>query len=228
MASHKFFSLIVPTALLLICINALSPKELQCSSQKVHLTIYYDTLSPSCEEFIVFELPKAFELDFMPIINLRLVPYGNGYIQEPNDTIICQVSFPTFLIFFPIMVSWHGASYVYTLQNGPAECYLNSIEACVINIWPDVVSISTSNGNLSEILLLFCNINKSWILFLFTLFPSITCNDMIQICQRTYHKSYTKSWNSENDMIANTVSNIWKTVDLFLLDLHHLFNCDAE
>lgn len=118
--------------------------------------------------------------------------------------------------------------YIRTLQNGPAECYLNSIEACVINIWPDVVSISTSNGNLSEILSLFCNINKSWILFLFTVFPSITCNDMIEICQRTYHKSYTKSWNSENNMIANTVSNIWKTVDLILLDLHHLFNCDAE
>ena len=105
MASHKFFFLIVLTALLLICTNALSLKELQCSSQKVHLTIYYDTLSPSCEEFIVFELPKAFELDFMPIINLRLVPYENDYIQEPNDTIICQVSFPTFLIFFPIVVS---------------------------------------------------------------------------------------------------------------------------
>lgn len=104
MASHKFFSLIVLTALLLIFTTALSPKELQCSSQKVHLTIYYDTLTPSCEEFIVFELPKAFELDFMPIINLRLIPYGNAYIHEPNDTIICQVSFPTFLIFF----SFHG------------------------------------------------------------------------------------------------------------------------
>ncbi|KAM5560508.1 gamma-interferon-responsive lysosomal thiol protein-like [Rosa sericea] len=113
MASHKFFSITVLTALLSLCTNALSRTEYNCSSQKVDLTIYYDTLSPYCEEFIVYELPKAFELELMHIINLRLVPYGNAYIQEPNNTISCQ--------------------------NGPAECYLNSIEACVISIWPDVV-----------------------------------------------------------------------------------------
>ncbi|KAL6133019.1 hypothetical protein ACLB2K_065256 [Fragaria x ananassa] len=112
MASRKFFSIIVLAALISLFTNALSPEDFNCFSQKVNLTIYYDTLSTYCEEFIIYELPKAFELDLMQIINLRLVPYGNAYIQEPNNTIICQ--------------------------NGPAECYLNSIEACVINIWPDV------------------------------------------------------------------------------------------
>ncbi|XP_004305113.1 PREDICTED: gamma-interferon-inducible lysosomal thiol reductase-like [Fragaria vesca subsp. vesca] len=112
MASCKFFSIIVLAALISLFTNALSPEDFNCFSLKVNLTIYYDTLSTYCEEFIIYELPKAFELDLMQIINLRLVPYGNAYIQEPNNTIICQ--------------------------NGPAECYLNSIEACVINIWPDV------------------------------------------------------------------------------------------
>jgi hypothetical protein len=28
-----------------------------------------------------------------------------------------------------------------TYQNGPDECELNSLEACALNIWPNVVSI---------------------------------------------------------------------------------------
>ncbi|KAL6138923.1 hypothetical protein ACLB2K_064202 [Fragaria x ananassa] len=119
MASRKFFSIIVLAALISLFTNALGPEDFNCFSQKVNLTIYYDTLSTYCEEFIIYELPRVFELDLMQIINLRLVPYGNAYIQEPNNTIICQ--------------------------NGPAECYLNSIEACVINIWPDVLLLQYAN-----------------------------------------------------------------------------------
>lgn len=106
MASRKFFSIIVLAALISLFTNALSPEDFNCFSQKVNLTIYYDTLSTYCEEFIIYELPRVFELDLMQIINLRLVPYGNAYIQEPNNTIICQVIFPTFLIFFLFFFLW--------------------------------------------------------------------------------------------------------------------------
>ncbi|KAK7834332.1 gamma-interferon-responsive lysosomal thiol protein [Quercus suber] len=50
--------------------------------------------------------------DLINIVNLRLVLWENALIVEPNKNIICQ--------------------------HGPDEYNLNAIEACAINIWPDV------------------------------------------------------------------------------------------
>ncbi|ONI03800.1 hypothetical protein PRUPE_6G283100 [Prunus persica] len=80
--------------------------------ENVELVLYYETLCPYCKEFIVKELIKVFDRDLIDIVNLRLVPYGNAHIQEPDNTIVCQ--------------------------HGPDECYLNSIQACAINSRPDV------------------------------------------------------------------------------------------
>ncbi|KAK9920360.1 hypothetical protein M0R45_028915 [Rubus argutus] len=102
-----FFSLIVLTSLLSLHAPCSSFEDHGINvleSQKVNLSLYYETLCPSCANFIVNELAnKVFEEDFLSIINLRLVPYGNAQVQQPNNTIVCQ--------------------------HGPDECYFNSVEA---------------------------------------------------------------------------------------------------
>lgn len=66
--------------------------------ENVELVLYYETLCPYCKEFIVKELIKVFDRDLIDIVNLRLVPYGNAHIQEPDNTIVCQVRSPIFFI----------------------------------------------------------------------------------------------------------------------------------
>ncbi|XP_050143972.1 gamma-interferon-responsive lysosomal thiol protein-like isoform X1 [Malus sylvestris] len=81
--------------------------------QKVDLTIYYGTLCSACASFIEQLLPLLIsEEDLMAIINLRLVPSGNVRVEGPNDTVVCE--------------------------HGQDECYLNSIQACAISVWPNV------------------------------------------------------------------------------------------
>ncbi|KAM1051389.1 hypothetical protein TB1_032312 [Malus domestica] len=134
MASPKLFSLLILTSLLIVCVSCSSfedqgskvppsPKSRKLieapsaiprpptKAKKVDLTLYYETLCPFCAQFIVNGLSKVFDTDLINIVNLRLVPYGNAHIQGPNSTIVCQ--------------------------HGPDECYLNSIEACAINSYPD-------------------------------------------------------------------------------------------
>ncbi|KAI0503500.1 hypothetical protein KFK09_014434 [Dendrobium nobile] len=81
------------------------------ATQKVSLALYYEALCPFCSRFIVFSLSKIFSDGLISIVDLRLVPYGNAMIV-PNSTISCQ--------------------------HGPSECFLNTVEACAINSWPDV------------------------------------------------------------------------------------------
>lgn len=64
--------------------------------ERVELVLYYETLCPYCKEFIVKELMKVFDRDLINIVNLRLVPYGNAHIQDPDNTIVCQVRSPIF------------------------------------------------------------------------------------------------------------------------------------
>ncbi|KAM1597873.1 hypothetical protein PS2_032738 [Malus domestica] len=81
--------------------------------QKVDLTIYYGTLCSACASFIEQLLPLLIsEEDLMSIINLRLVPSGNVRVEGPNDTVVCE--------------------------HGQDECYLNSIQASAISVWPNV------------------------------------------------------------------------------------------
>ncbi|KAL6142316.1 hypothetical protein ACLB2K_060599 [Fragaria x ananassa] len=84
-------------------------------SNKVNLSLYYESLCPACRSFLVDELAAALfdpDKDLISITNLRLVPYGNAHVQAPNQTVVCQ--------------------------HGPDECYFNSIEACPIDLWSDV------------------------------------------------------------------------------------------
>ncbi|XP_027184323.1 gamma-interferon-responsive lysosomal thiol protein isoform X2 [Coffea eugenioides] len=81
------------------------------SSDKVTLELYYETLCPYCANFIVNYLYKLFDTGLIEITDLKLIPYGNAKIR-PNSTVVCQ--------------------------HGPYECLLNTIEACAIDVWPDV------------------------------------------------------------------------------------------
>lgn len=78
---------------------------------KVELVLYYETLCPYCSNFIVNHLGKIFDNGLISILDLKLVPYGNARIGV-NDTIACQ--------------------------HGPSECLLNTVEACAIDIWPEL------------------------------------------------------------------------------------------
>lgn len=82
-------------------------------AEKVPLALYYETLCPYCSNFIVNHLIKLFNNGdgLVSIVDLKLLPYGNAKIG-PNGTITCQ--------------------------HGPAECLLNTVEACAIDVWPDL------------------------------------------------------------------------------------------
>ncbi|XP_021891051.1 gamma-interferon-inducible lysosomal thiol reductase-like [Carica papaya] len=81
------------------------------SGQKVSVSFYYETLCPYCADFIVNHLVKVFENGLISIVDLRLVPWGNAFFKT-DGSIVCQ--------------------------HGPDECLLNTIDACAINMYPDV------------------------------------------------------------------------------------------
>ncbi|KAJ0027594.1 hypothetical protein Pint_34933 [Pistacia integerrima] len=79
--------------------------------KKVTLSLYYESLNRNCRNFIVNKLGEMFDTDLHKIVSLRMVPWGNARkLRIFNETIICQ--------------------------NGPSECYLNTIQACAVNVWP--------------------------------------------------------------------------------------------
>ncbi|WCJ27998.1 gamma interferon responsive lysosomal thiol (GILT) reductase family protein [Euphorbia peplus] len=76
------------------------------------MSLYYETLCPYCQDFIVNHLVKLFDdRQLLSILNLRFIPWGNAFLQS-DRTFLCQ----------------HGAN----------ECTLNAIEACAITMYPDV------------------------------------------------------------------------------------------
>ncbi|KAK3444956.1 hypothetical protein EUGRSUZ_A00606 [Eucalyptus grandis] len=93
---------------LLLLLLLVSPSQ---SDQRVKLSLYYEALCPYCANFIVNSLSKVFDTGLISIVDLRLVPWGNGWIS-PDGSLSCQ--------------------------HGPDECLLNAIEACAITIYPDV------------------------------------------------------------------------------------------
>ncbi|KAK9920356.1 hypothetical protein M0R45_028911 [Rubus argutus] len=125
MAHRKFFSLLVLTSLLSAyascssledhSINVSSAMESQKSAltptddQKVNLTLNYETLNPDSAVFLVKDLKGVFDNDLITILNLRLVPWGKAYTNKSDNATLCQ--------------------------NGPDECYLNTIQACAIDVW---------------------------------------------------------------------------------------------
>lgn len=88
-----------------------SQSESESDTPKVSLELYYESLCPYSANFIVNHLPKIFTPEFTPIVDVKLVPWGNAKLR-PNATFNCQ--------------------------HGPNECLLNTVEACAIDTWPEL------------------------------------------------------------------------------------------
>ncbi|XP_019161204.1 PREDICTED: gamma-interferon-inducible lysosomal thiol reductase-like [Ipomoea nil] len=78
---------------------------------RVSVSLYYESLCPYCANFIVNQLVKLFVTDLGSIVNLRLIPWGNTQ-TAPNNAWVCQ--------------------------HGPDECLLDVVQACAINVWPNL------------------------------------------------------------------------------------------
>ena len=69
-----------------------SHKLVTGESDKVELNLYYESLCPGCQEFIVDDLGKIFDYDLYTITDLKLFPFGNAELSD-NLTVTCQVLF---------------------------------------------------------------------------------------------------------------------------------------
>ncbi|KAL1226418.1 Gamma-interferon-responsive lysosomal thiol protein [Cardamine amara subsp. amara] len=87
-----------------------SDKLVAGQSDKVQLNLYYESLCPGCQQFIINTLVEFFDSDLDTITDVNFVPFGNAELSD-NQTIICQ--------------------------HGEEECKLNKIEACIITTYPD-------------------------------------------------------------------------------------------
>lgn len=65
------------------------------------MSLYYETLCPYCANFIVNHLAKLFDNGLISVVDLRMVPWGNAWIN-PDGSLVCQVRFSLslFLFFF--------------------------------------------------------------------------------------------------------------------------------
>ncbi|KAL2337699.1 hypothetical protein Fmac_012145 [Flemingia macrophylla] len=109
-----FFCGFLLLPLLLLLMLLVPPSSSSASSapnDKVTVSLYYESLCPYCADFIVNHLVRLFQTGLISIVNLRMVPWGNAWIA-PDGTVFCQ--------------------------HGDDECFLNTIEACAIVIYPDV------------------------------------------------------------------------------------------
>lgn len=71
-------------------------------SEKVKLNVYYESLCPFCQDFIVDGLVKIFDSDLQTITDLKLVPFGNARVSD-DLTVTCQVLFSSPPCFFIIV-----------------------------------------------------------------------------------------------------------------------------
>ncbi|KAJ4978738.1 hypothetical protein NE237_009518 [Protea cynaroides] len=114
MAYPRFLSLLLLSCVLIsgsVFCHSSAARVSSSPAPKVSLALYYESLCPYSANFIVNYLPKVFELGLISIIDLEVVPYGNAKLQGDNN-IVCQ--------------------------HGPFECLLNTVEACAIDVWPDL------------------------------------------------------------------------------------------
>lgn len=73
----------------------------------VNLSVYYETLSPTCSNFIVKNLEGVFNNDLISVINLRLVPWGNANISKTNNAFICKVALLLNLLYTYFAYTFH-------------------------------------------------------------------------------------------------------------------------
>lgn len=80
------------------------------AATRIALDVYYETLCPYSQRFIVEQLTPVMKTDLARHIALRLFPYGNVRVLPTGQ---------------------------YECQHGPEECNLNAIHACAIYYYRD-------------------------------------------------------------------------------------------
>ncbi|CAH8339670.1 unnamed protein product [Eruca vesicaria subsp. sativa] len=111
MRTSKLLLLICYVSLLCFVSSSSSSDISKTSSSKVSLGVYYESLCPYCSRFIVNHISKLFEDDLISIVDLHLSPWGNSKFNSENDTFTCQ--------------------------HGEYECFLDTVESCVMDVWPE-------------------------------------------------------------------------------------------
>lgn len=92
--------------------SSVTKSQSHVKSEKVNLSLYYESLCPYCRNFIVSQLVKVFNTDLLNIIHLKLLPWGNAQVVKPNNTVTCQVPLPFFyLICIYSFEFWHLSVY---------------------------------------------------------------------------------------------------------------------
>ncbi|GJN08160.1 hypothetical protein PR202_ga26053 [Eleusine coracana subsp. coracana] len=81
------------------------------TAAKVDVALYYESLCPYSARFVVNHLAKVFRNGLVDAIDLTLLPYGNARV---------------------------GAGGKISCQHGEYECFLNTVEACAIDAWPEL------------------------------------------------------------------------------------------
>ncbi|KAL2899303.1 Gamma-interferon-responsive lysosomal thiol protein [Bienertia sinuspersici] len=100
---QRCFSLLVYLTIIQVCLGSSNVADI------VKLDLYYESLCPSCSNFITNKLPIIFINGIIDIVDLHLFPRGNAKLASNNS---------------------------FTCQHGPDECLLNTVEACAINTLP--------------------------------------------------------------------------------------------
>jgi len=79
----------------------------------VNVTLYYESLCPSCKQILLNQIWPSFEkLQGTGILNVKLVPYGNAQQRL------------------------YGNQWVFYCQHGPTECTGNILESCAMYHYP--------------------------------------------------------------------------------------------
>ncbi|BFF91970.1 GILT-like protein 2 [Drosophila madeirensis] len=96
---------------LLMCIVALAGARrhharVTEASDKLAITLYYESLCPYCMEFVTTQLgPSMMVKDRLPFTDLQLIPYGNANLDDDGN-VVCQ--------------------------HGEDECDLNAWHGCIL------------------------------------------------------------------------------------------------
>uniref|UniRef100_A0A914XQD4 Gamma-interferon-inducible lysosomal thiol reductase n=1 Tax=Panagrolaimus superbus TaxID=310955 RepID=A0A914XQD4_9BILA len=80
-------------------------------NEKLQLTIFYESLCPDCQEFIINDFYRDVYLQFGDFIKFELVPYGNA--KNEDGKIKCQ--------------------------HGEKECAINKYHGCVLHYMPEPI-----------------------------------------------------------------------------------------
>ncbi|TVT97817.1 hypothetical protein EJB05_56917 [Eragrostis curvula] len=116
MVSPTPFRLPLVPFLVLLCFSP------SCSAGRVSVSVYYETLCPFCSGFVVNDLARIFHDGVSSIVDLRLVPFGNGRVSVDGSSITCQISHVAGFIFLardPGCVCGNAAA-----AQPPAEMFL--------------------------------------------------------------------------------------------------------